>query len=38
MLQLKYRIFSNKRRNFGYPHWNKRLPSNKRGTSKYGTY
>ena len=28
-----YRISSNKRRTFGYPHWNKRLLSNERRTS-----
>ena len=33
-----YRISSNKRRTFGYPHWNKRLPSDKCRTSKYGAY
>ena len=27
-----------KRRTFGYPHWNKRLPSNKRRTSKCSDY
>ena len=29
---------SNKRRTLGYPHWNKRLLSNKRRTSKCGAY
>ena len=41
---LAYRFFSNKyqasnkRRSFGYQHWNKRVPSNKRRTFKYGAY